>query len=251
MYICDDCICMIALPVSSSAQAELNPYNTLTTPFYGPHAKPQLLFNLKGDLAETPPYQSPYHPSYHYKQHFGQFVQKYKSTVINQPCDEIEITRWSISVVNINMSGFYAPVLNILSFRNLRSTRLNFVVTNVLFAGLEKPLEELRLKHIRRLNSGKIKDSGIKSSLAYYMRKESASMKNNAIVSPFVCLDIKGSVLVNNQNKPLKLVPIGKLQEYSLFQRPVNQKYLGRLENFALHKYLPEKHSEPEESSSS
>jgi len=53
----------------------------------------------------------PYSPHFYFKERYGEYLTVRETLELKKPCEKLVISKWSWGLVNISMTGYYAPVI--------------------------------------------------------------------------------------------------------------------------------------------
>ncbi len=113
-YMTDGSLTILTLLSSKEQEMVFFPQNRLPTNHYT--YEPKVFAHLNFTTITPPPAQSqknPYSPHHFFKEQYEDFIQFRKTFKVSAPYEAVCILEWNLALVNINSSGYYAPLISI------------------------------------------------------------------------------------------------------------------------------------------
>lgn len=111
-YVTDGVHTVLALWTYKRDSIVFHPLNRLNTPYYTYEAKTYMYLNFTLPTpAPAPEALHPYSPHFYFKDSYQKYLTVRETLQLKPPCELLLVSRWSLGLVNVSTTGYYAPVI--------------------------------------------------------------------------------------------------------------------------------------------
>lgn len=224
-YMTDGHLTILTLLVQRHEEIYFDPMNRQRSRLYTYEPKTYMYLTFTQKTEALPSDQMhPYTPHYFLKEQYNQFLDFRLSNKLKEPYEKVNISEWNLALVNINSTGYYAPLIVIRKFRkeNVNKSPDYLALNCVLYEEwLQRQMEAYRLGDIRNIWHNKFQPSS-KASMFYFLRynKRTSTMAKN---SSLVAIDFEKNLLKHSDQHEKSYVLLGDLRGTISFVNAIKQ----------------------------